>query len=345
MAKAYRLLKTILNTAVTDEVLPRNPRLLRGAGSERMPERVPPTLAEAYALAEAIQPRWRMLVLLATWSGLRWGELVALRRSSVGLEQGRVTVANQLVETATGVSAITVIHLMHPNLGTPLRPELAADVLREHRVPTRGEASRDLREPGVGSVLVVGQSNEDDRERAIRPRCVEIRGEAGAISHGGPAFLGVVRHRSRDQCVRTSRTILPVERWVRERGDLDGPLRAASSSPDIADTPPWPRNAGSQTSRVLVLRVVEYPRSLSALDNLARPHDDDIVGQLTHNSQVVTDQYVGDVHLIADVGQQVQDLGLDRHVECRYRLIEDQHRWFGGKRPRYRNPLPLATGQ
>lgn len=104
VAKAYRLLKTILNTAVADEVLPRNPCLLRGAGSERTPERVPPTLLEAHALADAIQPRWRMLVLLASGSGLRWGELVALRRSSVGLEHGRVTVRDQLVETATGVS-------------------------------------------------------------------------------------------------------------------------------------------------------------------------------------------------------------------------------------------------
>ncbi len=103
MAKAYRLLKTILNTAVADGVLPRNRCLLRGAGSERAPERVAPTLLEAHALAAAIQPRWRMLVLLATWSGLRWDELVALRRSSVDLEHGRVTVTAQLVETAGGV--------------------------------------------------------------------------------------------------------------------------------------------------------------------------------------------------------------------------------------------------
>ncbi len=80
VAKAYRLLKTILNTAVVDEVLVRNPCLLRGAGSERTPERVPPTLLEAHALADAIQLRWRMLVLLATSSGLRWGELRATAR-------------------------------------------------------------------------------------------------------------------------------------------------------------------------------------------------------------------------------------------------------------------------
>lgn len=40
-----------------------------------------------------------MLVLLATWSGPRWGELVALRRASVDLEHGRVTVTVQIVET------------------------------------------------------------------------------------------------------------------------------------------------------------------------------------------------------------------------------------------------------
>ena len=99
VAKAYRQLKTILNTAVADEVLARNPCVLGGAGAGRTPERVPPTLVKAYALAEAIEPRWRMLVLLATWSGLRWGELVALRRGSLDLDLGRLTVADQLVET------------------------------------------------------------------------------------------------------------------------------------------------------------------------------------------------------------------------------------------------------
>lgn len=102
VAKAYRLLKTILNTAVADELLPRNPCMLRGAGSERTPERVPPTLAEALTLADSIAPRWRMLVLLATWSGLRWGELVALRRGGIDLEHGRLNVTDQLVETQHG---------------------------------------------------------------------------------------------------------------------------------------------------------------------------------------------------------------------------------------------------
>ena len=38
---AYRLLRAILNTAVDDDVLPRNPCRVKGAGSDRSPERVP----------------------------------------------------------------------------------------------------------------------------------------------------------------------------------------------------------------------------------------------------------------------------------------------------------------
>jgi integrase len=43
-----------------------------------------------------------MLVLLATWSGLRWGELVALRRSSIDVAGGRLAVTDQLIETQHG---------------------------------------------------------------------------------------------------------------------------------------------------------------------------------------------------------------------------------------------------
>jgi len=103
VAKAYRLLKTILNTAVADELLVRNPCVLRGAGAERTPERRPPTLAEVEALATAIAPRWRMLVVLAAWSGLRWGELVGLTRRRVDLLHGTLTVVEQLVEPDAGV--------------------------------------------------------------------------------------------------------------------------------------------------------------------------------------------------------------------------------------------------
>ncbi len=98
IAKAYRLLKAVLATAVQDELIARNPCLLPGAGSERPAERVPPTIAEVEAIADAIEDRYRVLVLLGAWSGLRWGELLGLTRSSIDLLHGIVTVSQAMVE-------------------------------------------------------------------------------------------------------------------------------------------------------------------------------------------------------------------------------------------------------
>ena len=50
------------------------------------------------AIAEQMPARYRALVLVAAFGGLRWGELAGLRRKRVDLERGTVTVAEQLVE-------------------------------------------------------------------------------------------------------------------------------------------------------------------------------------------------------------------------------------------------------
>lgn len=70
--KAYRLLRTILNTAVADELIVRNPCRVRGAGQDRSAERPTATVAQVAALADAVDDRLRALVLLAAWCGLRW---------------------------------------------------------------------------------------------------------------------------------------------------------------------------------------------------------------------------------------------------------------------------------
>ena len=98
VAKAYRLLRTILNNAVEDGLLPRNPCTIRGAGVERSPERPVATIVEVYQLADAIEKRYRLMVLLATFCGLRAGELLALRRDRVNLLHRQINV----VERATG---------------------------------------------------------------------------------------------------------------------------------------------------------------------------------------------------------------------------------------------------
>ena len=102
VAKCYRLLRAILNTAVEDEVIARNPCVLKGAGVERTPERPVVTIAQVYELADAIEPRFRAMVLLAAFGGLRLGELQALTRRRVNLLHGEVEVVEQLHELRGG---------------------------------------------------------------------------------------------------------------------------------------------------------------------------------------------------------------------------------------------------
>jgi integrase len=98
-AKAYRLLKSIMATAADDGLIRRNPCRLKGASAEKSPERPVLTVAEVYALADAVGPRYRALVLLACFCGLRWGELAALRRCDIDTDAAIVRVTRQLTET------------------------------------------------------------------------------------------------------------------------------------------------------------------------------------------------------------------------------------------------------
>jgi integrase len=94
-AKCYRLLRTILSTAIEDGLLVVNPCMVKGAGIEPAEERQPPSLAQVYALADAVQPQFRCLVLLAAFCGLRRGELLALTRRDVDLLHRTVDVRRQ----------------------------------------------------------------------------------------------------------------------------------------------------------------------------------------------------------------------------------------------------------
>jgi integrase len=79
-------------------VLPVVSVLLIGAGLEHSAERPVLTIRQVFDLADAIDPRYRALVLLAVFCSLRWGELAALQRSDIDLEAGTVRIDRQLTE-------------------------------------------------------------------------------------------------------------------------------------------------------------------------------------------------------------------------------------------------------
>ena len=97
-AKAYRLLKAVLNTALDDGVIRRNPCRIKGAGQEKSAERPTLSIAQVYALADGVGQRYRALILLAMFTSLRWGELAALRRCDIDLDARTVRVVRQLGE-------------------------------------------------------------------------------------------------------------------------------------------------------------------------------------------------------------------------------------------------------
>ncbi len=100
IAKAYRLLRRILNVAVEAGYLARNPCVIKGAGVERAAEMRHVTIPQLHQLADAVPARYRALILLAGYGGLRWAELVGLRRHRVDLATARVQVVEQAAEVA-----------------------------------------------------------------------------------------------------------------------------------------------------------------------------------------------------------------------------------------------------
>jgi integrase len=102
VAKAYALLRAIMGTAVADQMIRRNPCTIKGASTVHTPERPTATVQEVYDLADAMQPRYRALVLMAGFLGLRWGELIGLHRRDIDLDHGAVRVRRAVAELFNG---------------------------------------------------------------------------------------------------------------------------------------------------------------------------------------------------------------------------------------------------
>lgn len=85
-AHVYGLLRSIMATAVADEVIQANPCRVRGAGTTKRARKVEPaTLDELEVLVTEMPARYRALVLIGSWCGLRFGEMAELRRGDIDL--------------------------------------------------------------------------------------------------------------------------------------------------------------------------------------------------------------------------------------------------------------------
>lgn len=143
VAKAYQLLKSIMSTAVDDELIRRNPCRIKGAGTPDTPERSMIPLAKVVEILNVIPPRYRALVLLGTFASLRWGELAGLRRSHLDLEAGTVHVVTALAELDGGILVEGTPKSRAGRRMVAIPPEIIPD-LRAHleKFAERGEGGR-----------------------------------------------------------------------------------------------------------------------------------------------------------------------------------------------------------
>src|SRR3546814_3757206 len=77
--------------------------------------------------------------------------------------------------------------------------------------------------------------------------------------------------------------------------------------------------------------------------DLAEVHHGHAVGDVAHHREVVGDEHVGEVELGLELLQQVHDAGLDRHVESRDGLVEDDQLRLQGQGPGDADALALAA--
>lgn len=97
-AHAYSLLRSILATAVSDELLVANPCSIRGAGNAKRVHKIrPASLPELESLVAAMPERFHAMTLLAAWCGLRFGEITELRRKDVDLRDGVLHIRRAVV--------------------------------------------------------------------------------------------------------------------------------------------------------------------------------------------------------------------------------------------------------
>ena len=193
-AKAYVRLRQILRQAVNDDRIGKNPCRIDQGGVERTPEQRFVSLPELYALAGAVPDRYRALILTAGLAGLRQGELFALRRSDLDLEDATVSVRRKRLRLASG-DVIEGDPKSEASRRTVSLPQLLVAELRLHLLQ--------YAQTGVNGYVFVGPTGQPLERSNFRGRiwvpAIELMGLSGVRFHD-------LRHTAGTLAARTGAT-------------------------------------------------------------------------------------------------------------------------------------------
>lgn len=197
---AYDLLRNILNAAVDDELLDRNPVHIRGAGGvKRTGQTQAASFDELESLVSATPDRFQLMVLLAAWCALRKGELSELRRKDVDTDTWTIR-----VRRGVGFVPGSVI-VKDPKTAAGRRdvaiPEHLVPVVRDHLLRHTQKGSQGLLFPSArGEHLRTSAINRwyyPARETAGRPdlRFHDLRHTGAVLAAQAGATLAELMHR------------------------------------------------------------------------------------------------------------------------------------------------------
>lgn len=146
---AYGLLRTIMATAASDGKIGANPCVIRGASTAKRVHKVrPATVAEIGVIADKMPEQWSLMVLLAAWLAMRFGELTELRRKDIDLTDEVVRVRRAVVRTDDGFKVTT------PKSDAGIRdvaiPPHLIPAIEDHLAKHVGEKADSLLFPAVG---------------------------------------------------------------------------------------------------------------------------------------------------------------------------------------------------
>lgn len=194
VAQVYRTLNRVLGAAVDDELIGRNPLGgLKPPQVQAKPMRFP-THQELALLAEKTDERYRALVLVAGYGGLRAGELMALRRHHVDLLRRTISIVEQ-VQHVDGAHVVSAPKSAAGRRSVSI-PRLVAYALDANLRSLRDRSSEALVFPAPeGGYLVAPELPEAS---------VAAGGEGGrprapTTARSAP-YLRLPRHRRRRRC-------------------------------------------------------------------------------------------------------------------------------------------------
>ncbi|HET9140543.1 tyrosine-type recombinase/integrase [Actinophytocola sp.] len=253
-AKAYRVLRAILNTAVDDQLIRRNPCRIPKAGDDGSTERKTLTVDEVFRVAEAIKPRYRTLVLLGAFTSLRFGELAALTRADLDMTTGDVSVSRSQAElrggrrlikapkSAAGVRVVSIPKVIRPEVMAHLEEYVGAGPDAVVFVGPKGGQLRrhNFRNVWLAALVKGGITKTDVHFHDLRHTGNDLAARAGAstrelmsrMGHSSMRAALIYQHasRERDQAIgeAISRNVVMARR-AKGKGHARGTAGEAAS--------------------------------------------------------------------------------------------------------------------